>query len=165
MANNMRWRWGETNPVMVEVASSTVIEIGDLVYLDSGKAKPAADITFSATTAATQAAFNAVFLGVAMQSSVEGSAGSIRVSTTGTYEYPCASATFALGEKVGPAANSDGDKLENQKLVSVAKSYYAVGRVTRREASSTEKILVDIISTVMHGGVAGSDPTHETAAV
>jgi hypothetical protein len=34
----------ETNPVVIPVASGTVIEIGDLVYLSSGNALPAAQI-------------------------------------------------------------------------------------------------------------------------
>ena len=41
MANTMRWRYGDTNPVMLPVDSATVIEIGDLVYLDTDDAKPA----------------------------------------------------------------------------------------------------------------------------
>jgi hypothetical protein len=41
MADTMRWRYGETNPVLVPVDSRTVIEIGDLVYLDTDDAKPA----------------------------------------------------------------------------------------------------------------------------
>ena len=41
MANTMRWRYGDTCPVMLPVDSATVIEIGDLVYLDADDAKPA----------------------------------------------------------------------------------------------------------------------------
>ncbi len=41
MSNIMRWRYGETWPVMLPVDSTTVIEIGDLVYLDTDDAKPA----------------------------------------------------------------------------------------------------------------------------
>ncbi len=39
MANTMRWRYGETNPIMIPVLVGYVIEIGDLVYLDTGTAK------------------------------------------------------------------------------------------------------------------------------
>ena len=35
MSDNMRWRYGETNPVIIPVNSASVIEIGDLVYLDT----------------------------------------------------------------------------------------------------------------------------------
>ena len=36
MSNKMRWRYGDTNPVQAPVASSTVIEIGDLVCVLGG---------------------------------------------------------------------------------------------------------------------------------
>ena len=52
MANTMRWRYGETNPVVLPVASATVIEIGDLVVLDTGTAKPASSVTYGASLAA-----------------------------------------------------------------------------------------------------------------
>ena len=38
MSNIMRWRYGETNPVIIPVETGTAIEIGDLVYLSSGNA-------------------------------------------------------------------------------------------------------------------------------
>ena len=41
MANTMRWRYGDTSPVMLAVDSATVIEIGDLLWLDVDDAKPA----------------------------------------------------------------------------------------------------------------------------
>ena len=41
MANTMRWRYGDTCPVVLPVDSATVIEIGDMVYLDTDDAKPA----------------------------------------------------------------------------------------------------------------------------
>jgi hypothetical protein len=41
MSDKMRWRYGDTNPVVAAVDSSTVIEIGDLLYQDTDDAKPA----------------------------------------------------------------------------------------------------------------------------
>ena len=41
MANQMRWRYGETSPIMMPVLGGFTIEIGDLVYLDAQSAKPA----------------------------------------------------------------------------------------------------------------------------
>ena len=38
----MRWRYGDTNPVVAAVAAGTVIEIGDLLWQDTDNAKPAA---------------------------------------------------------------------------------------------------------------------------
>src|SRR3954466_1580321 len=35
MSNTMRWRYGDTCPVMLPVDSATVIEIGDMLFLDT----------------------------------------------------------------------------------------------------------------------------------
>src|SRR3977135_2867677 len=40
MSNTMRWRYGDTCPVMLPVDSATVIEIGDMLYIDTDDAKP-----------------------------------------------------------------------------------------------------------------------------
>lgn len=32
MSDKMRWRYGDTNPVVAAIDAATVIEIGDLVY-------------------------------------------------------------------------------------------------------------------------------------
>jgi hypothetical protein len=47
MGDKMRWRYGDTNPVMAAVDAATVIEIGDLMWLDTDDAKPA--VRYSAT--------------------------------------------------------------------------------------------------------------------
>ena len=36
MSDILRWPYGDTSPVVIPVESATVIEIGDLVYLDLG---------------------------------------------------------------------------------------------------------------------------------
>ena len=86
MANTMRWRYGETNPVVLPVASATVIEIGDLVYLDT-TTKPAGSVTYGGSLAATQESFHDKFAGVAMQPSRNGDTHDIRVATTGVFEF------------------------------------------------------------------------------
>ena len=74
MANKMRWRYGDTNPVMLPVAAETVIEIGDLVV--PGERRRASRRRLQAdagTEAANQEAFHDAFVGVAMQRSPAGS--------------------------------------------------------------------------------------------
>ncbi len=44
MADSLRWRYGETNPIVLPVDSATVIEIGDLVYLDTDDVQPASSL-------------------------------------------------------------------------------------------------------------------------
>jgi hypothetical protein len=152
MADNMRWRYGDTRPVVSKaVASATVIEIGDLVETDgSGNVSPAAAHTWNTDLATTQGEFQDTFLGVAMQRSRDGDTAPVRVATEGVFEFDCASASFELGALVGPAKQS-GNALENQKIVSVANEGLAVGRVARRSANET-KVYVEIVSTRLRGG-------------
>jgi hypothetical protein len=161
MADNMRWRYGDTNPVIVPVDSATVIEIGDLVFMEVDDARPAGQDTNSDGTgdlwntnlAVTQEAFHDKFLGVAMQRSRAGDVEPIRVATTGVFEYDAASGTYELGVLVAPD-KAAGNNLLNQKLVAVAGTLHnqAVGRVAKRVSPAGTKVLVDIQSTVMVGG-------------
>ena len=41
MTDKMRWRYGDTNPVVAAVDAATAIEIGDLLWQDTDDAKPA----------------------------------------------------------------------------------------------------------------------------
>lgn len=52
--------------------ADTVIEVGDLVYLDGDDAKPASSFPWTTNLATTQENFAEKFLGVAHQSSAEG---------------------------------------------------------------------------------------------
>ncbi len=72
MSDKMRWRYGDTNPVVAAVAATTVIEIGDLLWQDTDNAKPAALLADSGSKAANQAALVRKFLGVAMARSRAG---------------------------------------------------------------------------------------------
>jgi hypothetical protein len=152
MADVMRWRYGETNPIVLPVDAATVIEIGDLVYLDTDDAKSASAQADQATEAANQALFHTKFAGVAMQRSRSGDVEPIRVATTGVFELPCAAATFEVGGLIGSCENAGGDALENQKVKSTAAVKYAIGRCAKRVNPADVKVLVDIVSTVMYGG-------------
>jgi hypothetical protein len=156
----MRWRYGDTNPVVLAVDSATVIEIGDLLYLDTDDAKPASSQTDAGSEAANQDLFVDNFVGVAMQASRAGDTENIRVATTGVFEFDCAAATFEIGDLIGVDENSDGDALENQKVVKVNDSTQAIGLVAKRFTSNTTSVLVDVRSTKLGYGVkAGSAST------
>jgi hypothetical protein len=159
MSDKMRWRYGDTNPVVAAVDSSTVIEIGDLLMLNTDDAKPASMLTDHNTETANQEAMAAIFLGVAMQRSRVGDTAPIRVATTGVFEFDCPSGTFELGDMVGADENTDGTALLNQQVAKVALSKYAIGRVTKRLASAGTSVLIDIRSTIMTGGVNGTTAT------
>ena len=159
MSDKMRWRWGDTNPVVAAVDSATEIEIGDLLWQDADDAKPASAQTDQGDEASNQEEFAGNFLGVAMQRSRSGDTVPIRVATTGVFEFDCSTGTFELGDLVGADENSAGDALLDQQVASVATSNLAIGRVAKREGATVTSLLIDIRSTVMTGGVEGSSPS------
>ena len=159
MSDKMRWRYGDTNPVVASVDSATVIEIGDLVMQDTDDAKPASVFPWTTNLATTQDAFDDKFLGVAMQRSRAGDTAPIRVATTGVFEFDCPSGTFELGDLMGVNVNAGGNGLTNQQVAKVTLSKYAVGRVAKRQFSAGTSVLIDIRSTVMTGGVEGGSPS------
>jgi hypothetical protein len=159
MSDKMRWRYGDTNPVVAAVDSATVIEIGDLVYQDTDDAKPASSQADQGSETANQELFADNFLGVAMQRSRAGDTAPIRAATTGVFEFDCPSGTFELGDLVGGDENAAGNALLSQQVAGVAASKYAVGRVAKRVAAAATSVLIDIRSTVMTGGVEGSSPS------
>lgn len=152
MANTMRWRYGDTSPVMLPVDAATVIEIGDLVYLDSDDAKPASTATDQGTEVSNQQAFHDNFAGVAMQASPNGSTQPIRVATTGVFEFDCLSATLEVGDLLGPDENADGTALLNQTVAEVTSANAAVGRCAKRVNPAGTRVLVDVVSSVLKGG-------------
>lgn len=173
MRDKWRWRYGDTNPVIAAVDSTTVIELSDLVWQDVDDIKPASEIKkyLSPIPNDLQKAFADNFLGVAMQRSCNGDTGLVRVAITGVFEFDCDVGggwdTFELGDLIGdatilhPGHPDCGDGAEtpglmNQAVEKVTSSRYAIGRVAKREFSPVTRVLVDIRSTVMTGGVAGS---------
>ena len=152
MADKMRWRYGETNPVLGLVPSTVGVEIGDLVYQDSDTVKPASSQTNQTTKALNQSVFAGRFLGVAMQKSPMGEASSIRIATTGVFEFDTNTNTFVLGALVGVDELPGRTGLECQK-VDTSVLAGAIGRVVRREPTTTNAILVSIKSKITEGGV------------
>ena len=153
MTDKMRWRYGDTNPVVAAVDSASVIEIGDLVYQDKDDAKPASAQADQESEEANQKLFAGNFLGVAMQRSHSGDTDPVRVATTGVFEFDCLSNNFELGDLVGIDENIGGIALEDQQVTPVGTGEHAIARVAKRAATPTTSILVDIMSTVMKGGI------------
>ncbi len=156
MSDKMRWRYGDTNPVVAAVDSSTVIEIGDLVWHAGDDVRPASDLTDYGSESANQAEFAARFLGVAMQRSRDGDTTPIRVAATGVFEFDCPSSTFELGNLIAGDESATGTGMLDQQVALVVSSQLAIGRVARQEPNAITSVLVDIRSTVMTGGIEGS---------
>jgi hypothetical protein len=156
MTDTMRWRYGDTNPVVTKpIAAGVTIQIGDLVEQDSsGNVTPASALAWTTDLPTTQAAFHAAFLGVAMQRSLSTDTQPIRVATTGVFEMACAAATFNLGDLVGPAKDT-GNLLLNQSVVGLAAGNEgkSIGRVANYVNPASTQVLVSIVSTRQFGGV------------
>jgi hypothetical protein len=152
MANTMRWRYGETNPIVLPVDSATVIEIGDMVYLDTDDAKPASSQPDQGSETANQQLFHDLFAGVAMQASRSGETQPIRVATTGVFEFDCLSTTLEVGDLMSSDENGGGTALLNQTVVKVLAANAAIGRCAKRLNPAGTRVLVDIVSTVLRGG-------------
>ncbi len=135
---------GETDPVFVPVLTAQAIAVNDIVGLSSGNAVRAEDTVWNTTLAQTQTDFAATFLGVSGQRKVaavarvdgNGKDNLIRVNAQGIYTSDCASATFAVGDYVGPAKQT-GNLLESQKVVGVATEPLAIGIVVEAGTSVT----------------------------
>jgi hypothetical protein len=156
MSDKMRWRYGDTNPVVAAVDAATVIEIGDLLWQDTDDAKPASAQADQNSKPANQELLAHKFLGVAMQRSRAGETAPVRVATTGVFEMDCPAGSFELGDMMGLDENEAGTALLNQQVIKVSASRYAIGRVARRAPGIATSVLLDVRSTVMTGGVQGS---------
>ena len=152
MANTMRWRYGDTNPVVLPVAEGVAVEIGDLVYLDQGEAKPASALPDQGSALLNQYEFQDYFVGVAMQASPAGEASSIRIATSGVFEFDAAAEARGLGALVGVETEPSGDRLYDQRVETATEAAYAIGRAAKQDAAASSRVLVDIVSTVMRGG-------------
>ncbi len=131
MSDRMRWRYGDTNPVVAAVDPGTVIEIGDLVYRPLTTPRPAAAQSDQGTPAANQTCLRRTFW--AWQcSGAAGQAEPIRVATTGVFEFDIASGGFELGDLRGATRTRMARALENQVVEKVGAADLAIARIARR---------------------------------
>ncbi len=151
MADTFRYRRGNVEPVYKTPASATVIEIGDLIFAhpDDGAPKNAGALIDQGSLALNQDAFQQYFLGVSNSRSKTGETAKIEVAPDGEFEFPCASATFEVGDMLGAVETAAGTALEDQKLVAVTDESKAIAVCARDYASNTTTVLVRIRSTIM----------------
>ena len=146
MSNQLRFRSGQVFLHKLRVDSATVIEAGDLVFLDTDDVKPASDFTFTTDLATTQGNFAATFLGVAHQQSGAGDTHdlSIDLSPHAVYEFDVNPATYEVGDLLGPDELSSA--LMDQQLEAVASSNLAIARSAEYKASSSALLRVTFAS-------------------
>ena len=150
MANVMRHRRGDPNPVYVPVASATVVEIGDMVGLSSNLLVTASQTAFNTNEALTQDDFHALFLGVAMSQSRVGDTDAVWVATAGDFEFVADSGTYRFGEFVGPELTAMA--LEDQEIDGAADVGDSIGQVVDDSTAVRTFCMVRIFSTIMGGG-------------
>lgn len=128
-------------------------EIGDLVWYDSSDStiKPVSSIADQGTAVATQKYLVDRFAGVSnsKQLVTDTTSRNARIIVDGIFDFPCASATFAVGDYVTP--NYANNALEDQKLVKTTNPQLAIGRVVKEYSSATTKVKVRITSRVFAG--------------
>ena len=158
MTDTLSYRHGDTRPVMMAVDSGTVIEIGDLVYLNSDDALPASSQADQGSEAANQRLFASNFLGVAQQRSRDGDEAPIRIATAGVFEFDCAAAMFEVGNLIGVDEASGGTALEDQTVVAVTLDDLAIGKVHKTESANATRVKIEIQSRVMQlASLGGSE--------
>jgi hypothetical protein len=150
MSNHLRFRSGQVQLHKVRVDSGTVIEAGDMVFLDTNDVKPASDYTWDTDLATTQGTFAAVFLGVAHQQSADGDTFDVSVdlSPNSVYEFDVNSATYEIGAGLGPDENSSA--LMSQQL-EAASSTASVARAAEYKAAASTTLRVTFASAYANG--------------
>ena len=128
--------------------ASLAIEVGDLMYDTGDDIKPASSQTDQLSEAANQAVFAQNFAGVSTSQrlSTDAAAGVARVQVFGQRELPCTSDTFEIGDLVGADEAASGTALEDQSVKKVTDIGSAIGVVTKRYASATTKVWVELIT-------------------
>lgn len=159
MADTFRYRFNQKKLVKVPVDSGTVIDKGDMVALVADKAVRISSISWDTDLATTQAAAAAAFLGIAEESTASGQTAdiSVDISTESVYEMDCVSATYQIGDPVGPA-KATGNAIVDQQVVEVAATA-AIGRVYRRTNGAATKVHVTFASAF------GTDSSNVNASV
>ncbi len=154
MANTMRWRYGDTNTVIVEARGNCTIEIGDFVFFMGSEAVTVSLLLGAKNLAENQRSMRDLFLGVAMQASSDIDDVKIRVATTGVFEFPCPLGVYQLGDCIGPGAAEVKVGQENQIVSKVEKKGLAIAMCAKGSSVATERILIDIRSVLMGTGIA-----------
>ena len=142
MSNKIRWRYGDTNPVIAAPDKDVHIEIGDLVFQYRFRTYP---VEVLMEEGYDPPSLKKHFLGVAMQESKPGETAPIRVATTGVFEFEWPGAMRPLGTLVHCA--------NNQTVWPTMNVSDAIARVARVSNKKDTSVLVDIVSTIMKGGV------------
>lgn len=135
------FRSGQSKLIKSPVASASVIGRNDMVSMDASTDEivAAGDFLWDTDLATTQATFADIFLGIARESSanLETDTVDVDVSADAVYEFTVASATYTIGQSLGPDKAS-GNALLDQTLEGAV----AASAIARSVESKTAAVTV-----------------------
>ncbi|MCA9074675.1 MAG: hypothetical protein KDA93_06560 [Planctomycetaceae bacterium] len=151
MPNNLGFRSGQVVLQKFRVESTSIVEPGDMVYLDETHIRPASELTWNTDLATTQADFANVFVGIAHESSTDGEDApvSIDVSSSSVYEFDVANATYDNGNPLG--ADGSGSVLLSQQLAYADPATQAIARAAEFVNQMTTRLRVTFASAYSTG--------------
>lgn len=147
MADVMRWRYGETNPVLIHAARNSVIEIGDLVYLSwdgegRWELRPASQLPRRAYLENLQV-FGKQFAGVAMMRKRIDEDKMVRVATTGVFEFEMLYGKAEVGDRFVPMHGVNRG-LRNQQVTRTEFAELSIGSCVRRVDPADTRVRLEI---------------------
>ena len=149
MADKYRFRSGQMQLRQYQVASATVIERSDMLYIDTtaNEVKNAAAFPWGGgTLSLEQTDFANLFVGIAYEASASGDTDdiSVDVSADAVYEFDVASATYEVGDLLGPDENSGA--FHDQQLEKSSTTVRSIARSFEHKASSVTSLRVTFAS-------------------
>lgn len=138
----MRHRYGQQMIVRVVVDSATEIEAGDLLFLDTDDAKPAAAEPWDTNVTATRINFRRHFLGIAQADHLAGSGVvldfPVDISPLSVYEMNCEEEHHEIGDPLTVAATA----ALSSKLLVKTNSRLSIARCVRRDPTAKSRVMV-----------------------
>jgi len=156
-AGNYRYKLGATNPRTVQAKAGVEIKMGDLVFREGASdadAIPAHLFPWTTDAATTLGAAGPLFCGVAQEYiSATDTNRTLRVSTTGVFQYPdSGAAAFGGNTMFAPKVNTN--VLDRQALAVTTTAGQAIARAYEDyPAASNREIWVAIHSQLFHGAL------------
>ena len=159
MADTMRWRYGDTNPVV----AAGRFDHGDRDWRpgvsrhrrrQAGRRSTTLAATGRRIWRPTRKLFHDAFVGVAMQRSRNGDTQPIRMATAGVFELACAERHVRARHAGWARRQRRRHGAESQQVIAVAAGspQLAVGRVATPRQPSRHQGVLEIHSTILRDG-------------
>lgn len=151
---NYRFRRGTIETTYLKSPASTMINVGDLIFLNTDTAAIASAVTWDTNLATTQGDAAPVFVGVALDNKLasDPTTRNILIATKGVFEYPCAAlgAAHQVGERV--ACAGDGTHNLRDQLLALASTNF-IGSLAEVAPNGATSMVVYLQSCVEFGAI------------